>query len=120
MSTVTIVWTVRAASRWPGTVETVERTPFIDAIIKQGRAEVLEESGTVFLAPVDPELVALVVGDPAEDFLSVLTEAMLKPIEPELIEAGPFSDPHDHPESSEALGLTAPKPRRPRRDSDEA
>lgn len=44
MSEVTIRWSQRVAGRHVGDVATVERTPFIDALISAGRVKVLEES----------------------------------------------------------------------------
>lgn len=43
MSAVTIEWTQRAAGRWPGSRETVELTPYVQALIDQGRVEIIED-----------------------------------------------------------------------------
>lgn len=41
MSDVTVEWTIRAMGRDVGDVETVERTEFVEALIKQNRVKVI-------------------------------------------------------------------------------
>ena len=48
MAAVTLIWTQRAAGRWPGTFEVTELTPFIQGCIDNSRCYIVKET----LAPV--------------------------------------------------------------------
>lgn len=61
MTQIEIEWTQRVMGRWPGQTETVEKTPLIDGLIKNGRVKVLgaepvADHVAIFDAPVVNDL----------------------------------------------------------------
>jgi hypothetical protein len=72
---VTIEWQVKAAGRSPGQKETVERTPFVEALIKQGRVLVLEEDKPKYKPLKKSELA---VGEPGTEGLVVPADVVVE------------------------------------------
>lgn len=84
MSEVTIEWTQRVAGKLPGYVERVERTAFVEGILKNNRAKILidhaEEAswpadapGQAVLEDVHNGLEAFYVGTVPEEFVPEAT-----------------------------------------------
>lgn len=116
MSQVKVEWLQRVNGRWPGAVENLERTPYIDALVAQRRVRILDVAPEpeyipapivgVFIPALSDSLVEADVFDHIVDDGGDLSheDDVPPPSEPVTTEAESLSE-------SELLGLAVPKPK---------
>lgn len=115
MAEVRIRWTQRIMGRFPGQEETVERTSLIDALVAQGRVEVVQEA-----LPVADHIALLGVVEPAalEEVFTDMSAPVGDPVENTATETAGDGSLDDLPAPVQEA-KPGPRPRAPRRETGE-